>query len=1125
MNIINVEIDFTKGTNKLTGINLITGDYASTKMIFQFDRTDGRKVLEMKNPSGDLVYVGEIVNNEVVLAAVENGLNYSIFETEGRYIYEVSLYNGDSKLTSVKGELPVAKEQVIIDGEIVEPYLPIFDELMQDLQTAITETDNLNITAEKVDTTTTITITDKEGNTHTTEILDGEEGPQGPQGIQGPQGPQGEQGVQGEQGPQGPQGEGLFFYDYYETLEEMYADYQNVPVGNLVIISTDVDEEINGQYFLRIEEAPYYSKKGDLSGAQGIQGPQGPQGIQGPQGPQGLTGPQGPTGATGNGISSIVKTSETASQKDYRINYTNGEHFDYSVENGEVTQAQLDEVQAELDRYKLIENALPKITGTGTQVTLNNTAKSPMPMELGISENTQFSTTGKNILNPLAESGTINATTGVDSPNPSAIRIGYIDISSANTWYFSRITETTNMKCRYYDENETYLGSTPQIGTALTYQIERPVNAKYIRLTLDNTDTTYFSKYECQLSTTNSAYEPYTNGPSPNPSFPQTIHNTSGDNEVKISNKNLINNQNLDYDYSNVSNTYNTLTSLETGIRYKTTSTGKPIVMFYTGIDLTQYVGKVVKMKSTFTNGGEIRIGVVNKEGTSRQTKVYTSTSDTEISYTIPNDLDEKKYLVYTLAVDTTINTSVDFTNLILTLDSDITYTPYEEQTPKVTLPVKNLFNKSTYTSGKYLNASNVLVTSSGWGCSDYIEVSSNTIYTMSGLLNGTGYSPACCQYDSSKNFISASTSDNATSYSITTSSTTKYIRFSFKEADLNTAQVEYGEKANSYTEYGVEPIQMNHIPNTTYEDVFYLPSGKQLLNPSFTQSTDSGITFIPSEGSSCKVNGTATSEIGKTIATIELENNTTYTISCNTRSKSGVNLLVQKYNGTTFVNILKALGYNETSYTFTTDSTYNRIAIRPTITNGTSVTNEIYNVMVNKGSSPLPYEPYNIMWYKKGVVGDVTLDGQEDWLKGTTSAGYRYYVTLNDLEYSSSSSALPYILSNYFTPMSANDTWSTTNIGIATNSSGNRFLLINYISNDTDTVDKFKAWLSTHNTRVLYASTTPTYTLLNDTLQTQLNNIKDKLLSYQNQTNISQVNNDRPFVIKASALKDISNL
>ena len=185
MNTINVAISFTNGTNTITGISLVTGDYASTKMVFTFDRADGTKVLEIKNPSGETRFVGEITNNEVVLTGVDDGENYSIFNEAGFYIYEVSLYVGDTKLTSAKGQLPVKKEQVIIDDETIEPYLPIFDELMQEINTAITETNNLNIEAEKVDTTTTITITHKNGTEQQVQILDGEKGDKGDKGDAG----------------------------------------------------------------------------------------------------------------------------------------------------------------------------------------------------------------------------------------------------------------------------------------------------------------------------------------------------------------------------------------------------------------------------------------------------------------------------------------------------------------------------------------------------------------------------------------------------------------------------------------------------------------------------------------------------------------------------------------------------------------------------------------------------------------------------------------------------------------------------------------------------------------------------------------------------------------------------
>lgn len=185
MNTINVVIDFEKGINRISGIDLITGDYASTQIKFTFDKEDGTKVFEMKNPSGTTVYVGEIENNTVLLTGVDDDENYSVLNEAGTYIYEVSLYDGDAKLTSVSGQIPVRQEQVVICDETLTPYLPIFDELMQQIQTAITETNNLDIEAEKVEHTTTITITDKEGVEHTVQILDGEKGEQGEPGVPG----------------------------------------------------------------------------------------------------------------------------------------------------------------------------------------------------------------------------------------------------------------------------------------------------------------------------------------------------------------------------------------------------------------------------------------------------------------------------------------------------------------------------------------------------------------------------------------------------------------------------------------------------------------------------------------------------------------------------------------------------------------------------------------------------------------------------------------------------------------------------------------------------------------------------------------------------------------------------
>ena len=76
-------------------------------------------------------------------------------------------------------------------------------------------------------------------------------------------------------------------------------------------------------------------------------------------------------------------------------------------------------------------------------------------------------------------------------------------------------------------------------------------------------------------------------------------------------------------------------------------------------------------------------------------------------------------------------------------------------------------------------------------------------------------------------------------------------------------------------------------------------------------------------------------------------------------------------------------------------------------------------------------------------------------------------------------------------------------------------------------TVAEFKSWLSTHNTELLFAiprSSTTTTEITDATLISQLNALAGAE-SYSGQTNISQTNDDKPFILTAKALKDLSNL
>ena len=156
--------------------------------------------------------------------------------------------------------------------------------------------------------------------------------------------------------------------------------------------------------------------------------------------------------------------------------------------------------------------------------------------------------------------------------------------------------------------------------------------------------------------------------------------------------------------------------------------------------------------------------------------------------------------------------------------------------------------------------------------------------------------------------------------------------------------------------------------------------------------------------------------------------------------------------------------------------------------------------------------------WYLKKNIDKNVLDGSEVWIShqfGTNSYQTTISNTLSGGDYLT-------IISNYFRGIKYTDR-SSFNNAIYNDTQSTVLTIIR--NTQFATVNDFTAWLSTHNTPVYYVLATPTYTLLNNTLQSQLETIYNKLLGYQEQTNISQVNNDLPFNINAKAIYDLNKL
>ena len=158
--------------------------------------------------------------------------------------------------------------------------------------------------------------------------------------------------------------------------------------------------------------------------------------------------------------------------------------------------------------------------------------------------------------------------------------------------------------------------------------------------------------------------------------------------------------------------------------------------------------------------------------------------------------------------------------------------------------------------------------------------------------------------------------------------------------------------------------------------------------------------------------------------------------------------------------------------------------------------------------------------WFKKGNINKVTFNGSENWtLQSINNYGIANFATnINNAIHLSYGRAR----TNYFITQSTT-IGNTSTEGFFFNQENTFYIRIN--SNKASTVTELKSWLSTHNTIVYYVLETPTDTQITDTtLITQLNNIK-KAYSYDTQTNITQINADKPFIINAEAIMSLKNI
>ena len=150
--------------------------------------------------------------------------------------------------------------------------------------------------------------------------------------------------------------------------------------------------------------------------------------------------------------------------------------------------------------------------------------------------------------------------------------------------------------------------------------------------------------------------------------------------------------------------------------------------------------------------------------------------------------------------------------------------------------------------------------------------------------------------------------------------------------------------------------------------------------------------------------------------------------------------------------------------------------------------------------------------WYLNKQIGKVVLDGTNNPISSvSSSSGGVYYAILTKS------------IDTFLNVPPMSNRYKGGNPGVV---AGRIYIATakNLVMCDTGTSLTTKAlwntWLETNNVVIYYVLSTPTYTEITDsTLLSQLEAIKR---SYLGQTNISQNNTDLPFIINATALKEI---
>lgn len=470
-----------------------------------------------------------------------------------------------------------------------------------------------------------------------------------------------------------------------------------------------------------------------------------------------------------------------------------------------------------------LEEEYEYVTGTGTNITLDNTEETEFnEIELqGNTEQTQY--TGKNkldltsfttttqsgiILTPtfngnellyITSSGTFSSTTYILLTNTLTIQ------PSTSYTLSGGYGASARLRLREYDSSNNQLSEYFDQGSGVTFTSKSNVDHVNVQVVFYAQNNVKFYPMLRLSSISDSTYEPYVGGiPSPNPNYPQDIQVVSGDNTIRVCGLNLCK---LDHpalitgtDGTTSTSAYNSITINTTGLNY-----------LYISGDFSLLESNVIRF------GGYYQKPKAGLKGDRRPNISANGSIDVSaynyvlLNFTYSNGWTQAK------------QDAVEASFLIKKGQDSAPYQPYNGEDYLISLGVNNLIDESEATLGTISQSDGVTISASNsvYYIPSYIDVKPSEDYAFK--YNGSStIMIRVFYYNASKTYLSTaiiSGATNSNEATFTIPSDAYYLRVQYGSSYYNDGiQLTKGSTPQTISD---APIEMASIPNTDYKDVF----------------------------------------------------------------------------------------------------------------------------------------------------------------------------------------------------------------------------------------------------------------------------------------------------------------